>query len=316
MTKLFLHIGSGKCGSTTIQQFLASNRRNLELRGTGTIECWNAGGSNNARNLALVGGSEIAYNHQVRTTDQLTDAQFTQIRETIKDETQKEITIKSAKGINTFVASSEFLYGMNSATKEIEIIRNMLASIFSEVRIVFYYRSQVDLIPSIWSQTVMGSAKSDLNLEEFVITIDPNSVMWNPFDYLSKWESLFGSEFIHGNTVDKQNLLNGDLLDDFCALINVDPSTVTKPPSSNISPGYTMLRLLRARNEILRLLSAANSDDVLAQRFRAIIELAEGLCQDLVPKLDEEVIIEMFGQSNKKFNDHFLASKAVKLPAP
>lgn len=130
---LFLHIGTGKAGSTTIQSLL----RLMNDPSLGTLPV-KAFGYPNAVNLVAASKSTNAKRYFVQKNQTMTEAFFTQNAEELWQIAQLEI---AKSPVNRFVASSEFLSSL-VRKQDIEFLRDRLLTCFARVEILVIYASR------------------------------------------------------------------------------------------------------------------------------------------------------------------------------
>jgi hypothetical protein len=211
---LFLHIGQGKAGSSTIQSLAADHREFMETAG---ISC----------PLTLDG-----HPNHMRLASALSDPESD--RPTVKRFTKD---LARAQGRKVFV-SSEGLGSIN--VKAIRRLKRIVRD--REVRILFYLRDYPGRLPSMYAQ----ANKRALNTRNFDayfgrLTYETVSVL----PRLDRWAGEFGWPAIRVRTLHPDVLVGGDLVRDVLHVLGVEaprPVVVRK----NESPHWIVVECQRA----------------------------------------------------------------------
>ncbi|TPV62112.1 hypothetical protein FJ444_02255 [Aestuariibacter sp. GS-14] len=247
--KLYLHIGSHKSGSSSIQSFIEDNKsllmragfyidETLTYKDQWKIAAW-AGYPQN---------TDYFINTMVFCEDELRDLVLG-YPEAFR---QKILLAKQELGFHSCIISSEFLYSQCSNLSAIEKLATLFHSVFSSVTILFYFRDQVSMAKSVYAQLVSGPAKARMSYEVFVKTITEDSV-FNYVGQLKKWAKLFGHKQIKVAQVgSKSGCLKGDeLLLHFVSSIKLsNQPVVLQKKFANKSPNYHALQMMRYLNQL------------------------------------------------------------------
>lgn len=228
---VWIHIGTGKTGTSSIQMFL---RRNSQaLRAQRYI-------------YPRLGASRSPVHHNLM--HQLRGNRRFQANE----ETWEAIAeLAGERPGHHLVLSSEALHQANAG--QVAQIRQLLAPF--EVRIVVYLRRQSDMLESWFLQQLKTSKPRSPTIGEFADTVAPS------LDYaamLAPWAHCFGHAAVHVRIFEPASFVNGDLIDDFCCSIGLQaPSTSPIPgyvaiDSHNTSPGAYALALQEALRQRLK----------------------------------------------------------------
>lgn len=193
--KLYIHIGSHKTGTTTIQSYLRKNQEKLLCERVKYIE---AGKSlKNIRYLNTIDDEEIAC-----------------IRNDILKITE------NSPGMDRFIISWEgfcgdYLDGYRNS-ENLSKILNLIFSPLFEVKIILYLREQSSFIESIFTQEV--HAGTSVSFEEFMKTINIDDFSW--MRLVKAYESEFGKDNIILRGYHKSN--GSFLLKEFLSLLGCD----------------------------------------------------------------------------------------------
>ena len=218
MKNIFLHIGMGKTGTTTLQYGLKYNYDLLLKFG------WLY--PKTGRNF-----QENSVHHNV-AFDITNDPRFIP-NEGGLTEIIKEIINSPAKNI---ILSSE-VFNQDS----IKILDQRLSGI-GDVKIIVYLRRQVLMFPSLWAELVKTCEIKE-SFEEW-FTQDGHRHGYY-YEYLQKWAVVFGKENMIIKPLE-QNQMNGHILEDFlksCAFTYLDDLYI--PKNKNRSLGIKTLGAMR-----------------------------------------------------------------------
>ncbi|MBT8125407.1 MAG: hypothetical protein KJO81_11320 [Gammaproteobacteria bacterium] len=297
---LYLHIGTGKAGSTTIQDFLADFQHELSHQQLKSFEI------GNAWKISAAAETERSYWYWVEQRKILDDASYKELSSNFWQLVQKEV---EDLGKCDFIASSEYIYMVyeKNDVAAIHAFKEKLEGIFGEIKVLVYLRNQIDFVKSVYAQRVKGPARETMSFCEYIKNLDKLKV---PIDYaeqLKYWGEAFGWENIELAVFDRRNFLNSSLLEDFCHRTNIkfeEKFSERSQDKSNVSPSYSHIN---------------------AQRFLNIIRLKYGrnyalkLIRHLIPPNGypgeyDDKIRERVSTGNKWLNQTFFKNYEVKLP--
>ncbi len=110
-------------------------------------------------------------------------------------------------------------------------------------------RDLIDLVPSSYAQMVKTGRKTH-DFDLFFIRRLRERRM-NYAETAGRWAEVFGWEALRVRLLDRVHLLNGDLIDDFLAILDVDPASreargLKRPARANVTPGWRVVEALRA----------------------------------------------------------------------
>lgn len=203
-TKLFLHIGAGKCGSTTIQQFLALNAQ--KLRELGYLVP--------ASDLTLTGtvtGDHIWFFERLIGGDAAASQEVLNRLLAIRETAGGDIPY-------TILLSAENLSEPRGAERLFD-----LAARHFDIFVVMYIRRQDEYLDSAWRQWWL---KTHPDLWSWVIQNRQRIGNWRTS--LSPWIEAFGRERVTVRLFDRSMFIGNDLLTDFSAAVGL--------PFSELSP--------------------------------------------------------------------------------
>lgn len=197
---LYLHVGSWKAGSTTLQSFMALNYRAFAKAGFYI--------PTNTENHTFLAHKF----HQERTSHKAAQG-----RDLVKLERQAEREIEEllrASRTQSVVCSSEFLFGMSEAS--IRSLKTFFEPYFSSIKVVVYIRDPVKHAVSAVNEQVKQGHHTLEQAYNSAYLVNPNT-----FKNLNNWRRVFGESAVYTNLLDKDYLYNSDLLLDFSKAIGL-----------------------------------------------------------------------------------------------
>ena len=292
---LYLHIGTGKAGSTTLQRYINA----MKDPDLGVLPLRSFGTPNAVRLVAACAGPRarpfFVDSRQIMTSEEfINNAYYLWVRATQEVEPAP---------IKTFVSSSEFLIHKVRG-RDIRVMRDHMMGVFDQVKIIVYLREQTSFLRSLWAQSVKGPTKSHLTFAEFIDTIEGRRAHWDYQGLLSAWMDVFGRDAIEACVFDPQAFIGGDLLTDFNARIGArfEGSAQARKDKENVSPASDELDRIRYANHV-----------DLARRLG--VEPPPLTAQDTTdPHAYDARILEVVSSSNAWVNQTFFNEAAVKLP--
>ena len=290
-TKLTLHIGTAKAGSTSIQ----ANLQTLKDPSFGALPI-RTFGSPNAKFLAMACHNPKAHFYFVTKHKALSDAEFKENSHSIWDKTKAEI---DASDVRHFVASSEFLGGL-VRDDSIVNLKTQLDQLFDQIQIVVYLRDQRSFLRSFWAQSVKGSSKLTDSFPAFLAGLDIREYHWNYSIFLKKWLQAFGLENMSVSIFDPQVLRGGDVVSDFYQKAGI-MSPISQKQHSNVSPSWRALEEMRHEN--------------IAQQGLTVETDTNETDQLLDATQYENLVLGKVSEGNIWINKTFFEGHDVQLPA-
>ncbi len=285
-TTLFIHIGIPKTGTTTIQNFLASNRISLGLLGV------------------LYPGDD--QNHYPITQE---------LRENEKPYLNTESYIFSIfseifNGIGkyqTIILSSEGFCESDDTLLPRLIDSLSFFKINIPIKIIIFYRNQISWLESAYQQIVKETkARCELSFENFI----ENNVQFQVCDYyirLHQWSNYFGKENILILSFESKQSTNKLFIDLFNAIGLKNFNSFNNQFFNKQNKGLSNYTIDFLR--YLNLFKINNLDfEKIISVFKADPDLQSTDYMFLTPELENK-IVEYFYESNQKFAVEFLNSK-------
>jgi len=242
MSTLYLHIGTEKTGTTSIQEFLRINR--TALNAIGSYVPLSLGPSNHQW-LPFSFSQDLTVDSFFRMHDIKTEEQRLKAQADKKLELRDEI-LRSQ--FDSWIISSEHLQSCLAQKNELVELRGELSKYFSDIKILVYLRNPIDAAMSGWSTRI----KCGVSAKALVPPSDRRvSIVCNHKRTLQDWADIFGKENIIAKIFHPDKLSGGDVLTDFVSSIW---------PTMNINDFKVPVR----QNESLSALGASILNQVLS----------------------------------------------------
>ncbi|WP_432472026.1 hypothetical protein [Amphritea sp. HPY] len=216
MRKLYLHIGTEKTGTTSIQEFLYSNKKALSKSGYHVLQC---AGKKNHRAIPSYCMSENSYDdfYFDRQIDNLEKKRI--FKKKLYNSFVKEINSLS-DNIHSVIITSEHFHSRLKTLEEVAAVKDLVSPFFTDIEIICYLREQSDLASSLYSTGIKSG--SNIDFSSFLERCSPDNTYYNYYSFLNRWSNVFPSESLSVRVFSKGSFYNNDLIDDFCFGINED----------------------------------------------------------------------------------------------
>ncbi|MCP9841800.1 hypothetical protein KBY93_14330 [Synechococcus sp. J7-Johnson] len=217
MTNLYLHIGTEKTGTTSIQEFLRMNRSALGVIGSYVPHSL---GRSNHQWLPFVFSRDLTVDSFFRMQHIRTDEQRLKAQENMKNVFRDEILNTHS---DNWVISSEHLQSCLERRQEIVDLYDELSNHFTTITVLVYLRNPIDTAMSAWSTRI----KCGVLAKELVSPNDRRiSTVCNHQRTLQIWSEVFGMENLIARIFHAQELVGGDILSDFTSLLWPDMNII------------------------------------------------------------------------------------------
>lgn len=305
---LYLHIGTSKAGSTTIQHYL--NATDTAAFGLGQLACFGRG---NATRLAAATNTANARNYWVHGRKYMTREAFEANSVTLWADLAQELAQAQCRD---FVASSEYLYRhFYASPRPLQRFRDQLLAHFGDVRIILYLRDQRAWMRSFYAQTVTGPERSTRSYAEFLKQSRSRRARWNYRAAVRMWARLFGRARMVIVPFDPENFFRNDLIADFLSHISPDLAQqhhVTGPgKAQNMSPDLAEIEAIRRVNALP---VAENALPARGLRFLAQRSPELPAPAPLLAEAYDADILDMVSEGNAWLNKRYFAQFPVQLP--
>jgi hypothetical protein len=287
-----LHIGTEKTGTTTIQAFLAANRRALLARG---LAFTSSMGAENDRDLATYAIRDEEFNEDALIALDIRDREAKrQLRTSIEQRLAAELA--ALRDIaDRVIFSSEHLQSRLKSPAEIATLHQLLRRQGLNVtRVIVYLRDPAQIIWSMYSTALRNGSTAPP-------PVAPTNAHWrNIADHrktLSIWGQEFGRDALLPRIFEPSSFVGGTLLADFAHSIDLDLAGLTIPAARNRALTVAGQALMRGLNE--RLGGKATDPSITrAKLVRIVSELFSGTPPPVLEDLRRSCEIE-FAESNE-----------------
>ena len=238
--RLYLHIGTEKTGSTSIQAFLKINKPLLGEQGIG---------------VPSELGTEMHFILQLMANDDNYTDSFTMNLE-LSNNAEERMALKQnweerfiqeiqESTHQTWIISCETLQSRLRKTEEIARLKTILKKVFQEINIVLYLRDPISLYISRMTEQAKAAIKVEL--------VNPE-LLRNQFDIanhkrtIQLWENSMGKGQMIVRLFEKSSMINGNVIDDFIEACDLPHCNYTCPKAHNQSLSKAGLMLLNEVN--------------------------------------------------------------------
>jgi hypothetical protein len=281
MMRVYLHIGFGKTGTTSIQDYLFQNR---ELRKADYIYPEIGRSGSGQHNLAILGKEEFS-DHEHLLFSQLKD---------YFDGLNKNSNI---------IISSEFFCFMKKGY--VDDVYKYVGDF--DVRILFFVRKQIQLIQSTYLQWQREGLDYRGSIEGFF------KAHARGFDFMERilpWAEIFGDSKIIARVFD--NRLTNDVCLDFLNLTGIDTSKykpLKNKSNQSILPEFSHFIAMIDRAKI----SKDERKEMIAH-IKHLSKLYRGFSQySLIDQDLADAINQYYQKSNRQFAERFLSEDLAKV---
>ncbi|MBZ7980795.1 hypothetical protein AVBRAN12642_09160 [Campylobacter sp. RM12642] len=222
--KAYLHIGTEKTGSTTIQDFINNNHKILQEQ----VYIPHSLGYNHWP-LAVLAYDDNKIDSFKITNNLLDKEEFNKYKTTLFNNLKLEL-----EGKTNILFTSELIHSRLNTKEEIQKLKKILVQLgINKFKIIVYLREQGDLINSLFSEAIKWS---EIN-EDFDFTLKDNYKLEYEEGYkknithfqficdhkntIQNWQDVFGQENIAATIFDKKYFKDNDLITDFLDKINI-----------------------------------------------------------------------------------------------
>jgi hypothetical protein len=291
---IYLHIGTQKTGTTTLQMLGKHNRGKLAARG---VLYPSAPGEVNHTGLALfaTGGErcmDLAMEAGLRG-----QASIDAYQAALPDRLRTEI---AAAGTPKVWLSNEHLSSRVRTLPQIAALAALLRSLAEEVKVIVYLRHQPEFYLSTYSMVIKAGSE-----QESRVPRTERNYYYNYEKMLTQWAAAFGDAAIAVRVFERPALKNGDVVDDIFELIGISRDGLDVPPSQNPSLDAASLQFLQLfRRHVPRHTDEGPNPDH-ADIIKALEALPAG-AKFSVPAATMRHLAEMFAPSNARVARRFL----------
>lgn len=213
MTKiLYIHIGTEKTGSTSIQRYLAENRQIIAQEGLLYLK---SPGVENSRKLATYCMDRNLVDDHIINLGLRTDED----RSNWKDKFHKDLIIELKNipdSASKIIVSSEHFHSRLRKLEDIDLLNDILKPFFKEIKIIVYLRRQDKVAVSLFSTACRTGVYRKNIFPEDIADYD---FYYNYYELLEKWSTVFKPENIIIRIYERDKLVDNDLVADFMQIL-------------------------------------------------------------------------------------------------
>lgn len=294
-SRIFLHIGGEKTGTTTLQCFLTRNAEALKRSGF-YYPCE---------------GDDIFFEREAHFP---IAARFMEERaEFISQANQDALPFvmqalaRKLSDINErVILSCEQLSSRLTKVSQLLALRDALPA--DEIKIVFYAREPSSLALAEWSTSIRCGAKHEFNVED----VNPEKAYYNHLERLKLWGGVFGEENLIVREYNRSRLVGADVRRDFCASLGIDFGGMRIEEEQNQSFDVQRLEVLRFINCALAEFEGSGMEWRKAQKVRDLLSAyipPTGALDDLLDESERASIKLKFEAVNRELNERYFAGQ-------
>lgn len=302
--KCFLHIGTEKTATTTIQAFFHANR--LKLLEKGFIYTKSAGiGNNQALAVAAYDIQKRDLYTRRRGID--SDGKMLAFQQKVIDNLKQEIHEASTKA-NTIIFSSEHIQSRLTRISEISRLKAILCDLgVTEATIIIYLRRPADIANSLFSTAIKCG---DDSLEQPPPPEHPYYAnVCHHKNTLIKFSSVFGRSAMVPKIFEKNEFVNHSIIDDINTAIGIPGNTeYFIPANRNESLSPLGVKLLQRLNKDIPAL-AENQPNPLRANLVAYFSRYFSDSKYVMPRSLYEAYDEAFKVSNDWVREEYFPGK-------
>ncbi len=299
--KLLLHIGTEKTGSTLLQDWLYANR--AALSGQGVYFSERREYRNNTRLVSYFRSSLDDYTRRHGIQDQAAKERFFAGYE---EEIRGEIAA-AARTHEYMVISSEHFHSRLRNDGEIQRLHNFLSPLFSEIKVLCYFREQSALRVSLYSTALRAGETGPL--ESFHADRHARHPYYDFLGLARRWSGAFGPAALDFRLFDREQFAGGDIRRDFLNALaaDIDGDTLDfAVERRNESMGYLRARAQRALNTGQPFWDDRGLVNRRNLAMREVLDTCEGLSRGNLTDESGERFAAQFVDNNREFLQSYL----------
>lgn len=295
MKTLYIHIGSPKTATTTLQATFKKNRQFLEDKGIYYFKD-DAFMAHHRLTWALREKFNLP-NHGVRKKIESLDI--------VVGKYLDEINHTDAEKI---ILSSE---GFFSLGREAPAAIHLLKETFKEfnVKVIVYLRRQDKFLESNYAQSVKAAPFDRRTVSDLLFEVTTRD-LYDYYDHIQPWATLFGKENIIVREFEKNQLINGNIIEDFLSVIessSVSYKDLHVVKDKNLTPPSEAILLFNILNEF-----SINGRD----RFDLYQEISlfcdsekSNKNKNLLSSVQRRALYNSVYESNRKIADEYMQER-------
>jgi hypothetical protein len=305
MTTIYLHIGTEKTGTTTLQDVAAKNRIMLANRGLLYPKFPGVLRHHGLTVYALPLGRRDVPHKMLRLPS---DHSVDRYRYSFIDKLGEEI---HASKCGKVLLSNEHLSSWLKDPEYVDRLVTNLRSIADEIRVIVYLRPQYELVVSFYSTAVKAGSPAPIRLDR-----TEEDFRFNYERMLNAWEAAAGAENMHVRLFSKDKFHGGSLIADFFNVLGVDlPARMRAGRVRNRSLDTEAVEYLRLVNEHLEGESGAARSAARRRIMLALDQISSGGGVTADPEKLAQ-FDNAFAESNGRIADRYFPEAGGQLFPP
>ena len=217
---LKLHIGTCKTGTTSIQNFLLENKKELSSQGILYPDAMRGKNTNNHILFYLFGYEENLISKELAWSQNINRDNPSQLLSMELEKLKSELENDNSKNC---IISCEQLSSNLSDLDRVQKIKSITDKLFDAVEILVYIRRPIEYyISNISTRLLAGD-------------VNPTKKPLSNRTIIELWSNTFGKEKIKVKVFDENEFFENDLIKDFCLLtdINLNSNFVFPAPKND-----------------------------------------------------------------------------------
>lgn len=303
---IYLHIGNGKTGSTSIQTFIEENAEMLRTRGYVFPVC---AGRRNHRRFAMYAHDDHVIDNLRRAKKLTTPERIVAFRAQFREEFLQEE--KTWNADQTVLVSSEQMSRLHVDSAQRRLF-DLLAETGRRVRVIIYLRAQHEAIVSEYSQFIKGGKTTTLEHE---IALASDRKMYRYAQTVRSWANVFGAENLIVRPYERRQLKDADVVADYMHIVGLgDLHGGTMPKEQNQSLDVATIEYLRLLNIHFPRWAATGAGRNIARE--GLAEAIEAISDGRKPRLggaEAAAFMSNFAEDNALVAREFLGREDGRL---
>jgi|GEM_PF-1413903 len=280
--KIILHIGRHKSGTTALQEYLSRHADFLNEHGFDYLGIFRREDAHHLLSEPL----------NRRRTDAMDEREL----EALVDGAREKI-LEATDPEKTLIISSEAFQNCDPA-----VVRRLFPEKTFDVKLVCYFRDQVSYILSSYAQAIHAEYRTD-DFDRYIRAFDGNY-----HTFARAWGRLFPKRVFR--VFSRSDLINGDIVDDFCInVLGTNPVTA-EPLESNpsLSRRYLSFKLMYNRRynngKLEKKIPLGKLYSLLGELSRT-----DPLGKLRMNRAQREYVMEKYAEPNRRFFAEYIPGK-------
>ncbi len=301
----FLHIGTEKTGTTSIQHFLARNRERLLAQG---IMYPSAPGKDNHVGLAAYAMNDEREDSVRIQAGLKPGSDVEKFRNRLIRNMTDEFAGSSAARL---LLSNEHLSSRLNSKTEVARIKALCDRFAAETKVVVYLKNQIDFLVTSYATSIKSGA---VHKFPFPLRMDHHKRM----DYwrlITHWQESFGRDSMIVRRFEPEDFPGGDLFADFAALIPFSLDGFERPSRLNETLNAQAIAFLREFNRHVPVFVNGRVNPLRESIVKAVKNATTEGQLTIVPEI-AAAIEKHFEESNRKISKEYFDGRYDPLFSP